>query len=227
MTLDTGVFSATTCNQPPGAAQRSITTRALWRNSNFLFNWINLNADLALYPENTQSLEFLCWLTINCISKTPFTLWILIVSVTHWNYSLSVCILCENVVTQNLPLRPHCSEGDLPFRLFGRLAGTWSHWCFMFYLFTIVSFYISFYIGILILFLCLLKSPINPTIFVQHVQCYMIYNSIIQLCVLITWVREMLEIDVKIIITCLLRQMIKLILSGLSCLRFLPHCKMF
>ena len=124
MTLDTGVFSATTCNQPPGAAQRSITTRALWRNSNFLFNWINLNADLALYPENTQSLEFLCWLTNNCISKTPFRLWTLIVSVTHWNYSLSVCILCENVVTQTLPLRSHWSEGDLPFRLFMRLAGT-------------------------------------------------------------------------------------------------------
>lgn len=48
ITLDTGVFSATTCNHPPGAAHRSITTLALWRNSNFLFSWINLNADLAL-----------------------------------------------------------------------------------------------------------------------------------------------------------------------------------
>lgn len=29
ITLDTGVFSATTCSHPPGAAQRSITTLAL------------------------------------------------------------------------------------------------------------------------------------------------------------------------------------------------------
>lgn len=48
--LDTGVFSAQTCNHPPGAAHKSITTREFWRNSYFLFSWISLNADRALYP---------------------------------------------------------------------------------------------------------------------------------------------------------------------------------
>ena len=38
MRLDTGVFSATTCIHPPGAAQRSMTTRAWFKKLNFLFS---------------------------------------------------------------------------------------------------------------------------------------------------------------------------------------------
>ena len=48
MRLDTGVFSATTCIHPPGAAQRSMTTRAWFKKLNFLFSWISLKAALDL-----------------------------------------------------------------------------------------------------------------------------------------------------------------------------------
>ena len=42
--LDTGMCFSATCNQPPGAAQRSMRTRAFSSKRCSRFSWSNLNA---------------------------------------------------------------------------------------------------------------------------------------------------------------------------------------
>lgn len=49
--LETGICFTATCIHPPGAAHKSTSTRDFWRNSNFRFNWISLNAARERYPE--------------------------------------------------------------------------------------------------------------------------------------------------------------------------------
>jgi len=56
ITLDTGICCAATCNQPPGAAHRSIHTRDDWRNSYFRFNCNSLKAARDLKPTEKQTL---------------------------------------------------------------------------------------------------------------------------------------------------------------------------
>ena len=47
MTLFTGMYLLATCNQPPGAAHRSIQHLALSKKEYFLFSWMSLKAERA------------------------------------------------------------------------------------------------------------------------------------------------------------------------------------